>query len=205
MDDRRHIESYMRSRIYTMQQYDWWQAGIAAGTAPSEWETVKYGRDTALGWLDYGSLGMAEAIGQGFDAMYRLGYADIRDSIVYASDSRRSVTATSQTDVYSLTVVNNSSNVFDVLDWIARAPLTQDQKRLVVLFSLGWTLAEAANDLGLPDTSVRRWFKTALPILKGQIITGKILTMKRKRHASYCELLINHYGSCARRITTNGR
>ena len=168
MTDRQHIESYMRSRSRTMQQYDWWQAGIQAGTAPTEWETVQYGRDTALGWLNSGSVGLDEAIGQGFDAMYRLAYADIRDSIA-KSDTRRPVTATSQTDVYSLTVVNNPSNVYDILDWISRAALTMDQKRLVVLYSLGWTLVEAADDLGLSLRSTQRWFKAALPILKGDL------------------------------------
>ena len=168
MNERQHIESYMRSRTRTMQRYDWWIAGTQAGTAPSEWEAVQYGRDTATGWLNHGGYSLDEAIGQGFDAIYRLAYDDIRDSIA-KSNTRRPVTATSETDVYSLEVVYNPSNVFDILDLISRAALTQDQKRLVVLYSLGWTLAEAADDLELSHTNVRRWFKQALPILKGEI------------------------------------
>ena len=158
-----------------MQQYDWWQAGTQAGTAPSEWETIQYGRDTALGWLGSGRLSMEQAIGQGFDAMYRLAYHDIRDTITRTNQLRRTGNATSETDVHNLSFTNadvlgaDENNVFDVLDWIARAPLTTQQQRIVTLYSLGWTLTEAAQDLGLSYSSVRRWFRSALPVLRGEI------------------------------------
>jgi len=35
-----------------------------------------------------------------------------------------------------------------------------------VLYSLGWKMTEISTDLGLAATSVRRWFKQALPILE---------------------------------------
>ena len=168
MNDRQHIESYMRTRTQSIMQYDWYQAGQASGTAPSEWEMVQYGRDTALGWHNHGSLSMAQAIGQGFDAIYRYAYDDIRDTITRQGNLHRTGSATSQTEIHSITLDNLD---IDWLDWIARAGLTVNQQQLIVLYALGWTLAEAAEDLALSRSSVYRWFKQALPVLGKDFIT----------------------------------
>jgi len=172
MNDYQHIESYMRTRTRTLAATDWYQAGIVAGTAPTEWEMVEYGRDTALGWLDADG-GMDAAITKGFKAMYVFAYGDIRDSITRTGGLRRPVAATSATDVYVSTsysllgdAVDTSYSLYDVFDWIARADLSADQRRIVVLYSLGWKMTEISTDLGLAATSVRRWFKKALPILE---------------------------------------
>jgi len=168
MNNRQHIESYMRTRARSIQAYDWYMAGRNAGTAPSEWDMIKYGRDTAMGWLGTGNTSMDESIGYGFDAMYRYAYDDIRDTITKLAGNRRPAAATSEPTIYSLSIahLDTSRNVYDTLDWIARANLTADQQRIVVLYSLGWRLSEISDDLGLAATSVRRWFKQALPILE---------------------------------------
>ena len=168
MTDRQHIESYMRTRVQTMMQYDWWQAGIQAGTAPSEWETVSYGRDTSLAYLHSG-LSMPDAIGQGFSAMYALAYADIKDSIQRIAGQRHAVTATSDVDVYTSPLSMCDTLHLDWVDMVARAPLSITQKKLAVLYSLGWTTTEMANDLGLSLRSTQRWWAATLPILKGQL------------------------------------
>ena len=168
MTDRQHIESYMRTRTRTIQTYDWYQAGRTAGTAPTEWEMTQYGRDTAIGWLDNSSISMDEAISLGFDAIYRFAYGDIKDSITKVGGSRVPVAATSETTSYTLYKVSDATSysLYDVFDWVARADLSADQRRIVVLYSLGWKMTEISTDLGLAATSVRRWFKQALPILE---------------------------------------
>ena len=172
VNDRQHIESFMRTRVRTMMNYDWWQAGIQAGTSPSEWETISYGRDTSLAYLHAGSS-MPDAIGQGFAAMYALAYADIKDSIRRIAGTRHAVTATADTDVYKSQLVGQPSfynpELVDCFDLIARAPLNITQKKLAVMYSLGWTVTEMADDLGLSLRSTQRWWAATLPILKGQL------------------------------------
>jgi len=168
MNNRQHIESYMRTRARSIQAYDWYMAGRNAGTAPTEWDMIKYGRDTAMGWLGTGNTSMDESIGYGFDAMYRYAYDDIRDTISKIGGDRRPVSATSATSVYSQTFGGKDSGYsqINVFDWIARANLTPEQQRIVVLFSLGWRFSEISEDLDLNVSNVRRWFKQALPALE---------------------------------------
>ncbi len=172
MADFQHIESFMRVRVRTMMTYDWFKAGQQAGTAPSEWETIVYGRDTSLAYLRSGSS-MPDAIGRGFAAMYALAYGDIKDSIRRTQGQRRPVTATSDVDVYTSQLVDRppfyNPELVDCFDLIARAPLSITQKKLAVLYSLGWTTTEMADDLGLSLRSTQRWWAATLPILKGQL------------------------------------
>jgi len=172
MTDRQHIESYMRTRVQTLMRHDWWIAGVAAGTAPSEWETIQYGRDTSLAYLHNGSS-MSDAIGRGFAAMYTYAYSDIKDSIRRITGNRHAVTATSDVDVYKSQLVGKplfyNADLVDWFDLIARSPLSITQKKLAVLYCLGWTVTEMADDLGLSLRSTQRWWAAALPILKGQL------------------------------------
>ncbi len=168
MNDFQHIESFMRVRIRTMMTYDWFKAGQQAGTAPSEWETIVYGRDTSLAYL-YDGSSMPDAIGRGFAAMYALAYGDIKDSIRRTAGNRHAVNATSEVDVYTSPLAMCDTLHLDWLDMIARAPLSITQKKLAVLYSLGWSTTEMADDLGLSLRSTQRWWAATLPILKGQI------------------------------------
>jgi len=166
--DRQHIESYMRTRVRTMMRYDWWQAGIVAGTAPSEWETVEYGRDTSIAYLNDG-LTMHDAIGRGFAAMYDLAYNDIRDSIRRRGRQRFASSATSAVDVYTAGLSVDDSLHFEWLDAISGCPgLSATQKKLAVLVALGWTVPEMADWLGLSRKVVRGSFADAIKKLRSE-------------------------------------
>lgn len=169
MTDKQHIESFMRTRTRTLMSTDWYQAGHSTGTAPTEWEMTEYGRDTALGWYTYGNRSMDESISLGFRAMYDYAYNDVRDTIARTAGSRRTMAATSETEIHTVSLVYNSEKIYDLLDWVARTPLTPAQRQIVVLYSQGWRLSEVSQDLGLSYSSVRRWFHQALPILGGTI------------------------------------
>ena len=101
--------------------------------------------------------------------MYTLAYGDIKDSIRHTSGLRHAVTATSMTNVYTSGLCVNDTLHLDWLDWVARAPLSITQKKLVALFALGWTTQEMADDLGLSVWSARRWLNDSFPVLKGQL------------------------------------
>ena len=131
MTDRQHIESYMRTRTRTLQTTDWYAAGHKAGTAPTEWEMIEYGRTTALGWLGTSSGSMERAISRGFAAIYDYAYNDIRDTIRRTAGTRGAVAATSSTEIHEVTVTATDTPLYDMLDWITRAPLTDDQRRIV--------------------------------------------------------------------------
>ena len=112
---------------------------------------------------------MSDAIGRGFTAMYALAYSDIKDSIRRTTGTRHAVAATSDVDVYTSPFSVYDTLHYDWLDMVARAPLSITQKKLVVLYCLGWTVTEMADDLGLSLRSTQRWWAAALPILKGQL------------------------------------
>ena len=163
------VESSMRHGTRQIMEYDWYNAGRVAGTAPTEWEMVVYGREHALAWTLEGTS-VYESVGLGFQAMYDLAYSDIRDSIRGRNGTRRAATATSTVDVYSHAVAALSgSESFELFDLIARSPLSISQQKIVSLYCLGWSLPEVAEDLGFSLRSCQRWFKASLPVLKGQM------------------------------------
>ena len=165
----RRVEGSMRGEGQRIAGRDWYAAGRVAGTAPSEWEMVVYGREHALAWL-LGGTPVYTAVGLGFTAMYDLAYGDIRDSIRGRNGTRRAVTATSSVDVYSHAIAAVAgSESFELFDLIARSPLTVSQRKIVGLYCLGWSLPEVAEDLGFSLRSCQRWFKASLPVLKGQM------------------------------------
>lgn len=160
------IEGTIRRNVQSMQMYDWWQAGRVAGTAPTEWDAVQYGRDWAIALYDTGTE-VPEAINAGIQATYQYAYADIKDSIVWTrAEGRRCATATSSTDVYSTQLGGWDRTEYDLLDMIARSGMTQEQKKIVVLYAYGYTVADAARELGLGLSSGYRRYHEAMEIMR---------------------------------------
>ncbi len=154
------VEGSLRLQLHKLRQYDWWQAGIQSGTVPSEWETLKYGRERALAhYLD--GLTVSEAVNQGVKAMYQLAYGDIRDSIRRRGNITYSATSTTE-----IVVAHVDQTEFDMLEAVASSPLSDVQKRMVARFMYGDTVAEASRCEGLSVRTGGRRFEAALNVLK---------------------------------------
>lgn len=156
----------MRMHAKRMQNYDWWQAGEAAGVAPTEWEAVSYGRLHADAWIAEG-VDPSVAVLRGVKAMYRLGYDDCRDVVVNRG-SRGTSFATSDTSVS--VSVGFDSGWFELLHVAASTVgLSDAQRRMVVLYGLGWSRAEAAGLVGLSVRTGQRRLAEAFEVLRKEL------------------------------------
>lgn len=158
------VEGSLRIQLHKLTRYDWWQAGIQAGCIPREWEVLQYGREHALTWILDGTA-IDEAVNMGIKAMYRLAYGDVRDSIQRRGNLTFS--ATSATEVEATHIDNG--DMVELCDLLVRAPLTQEQRRLVLRYSLGWSMTEAAQAEGLPVRTGHRRLRSAFESLKGEV------------------------------------
>ena len=131
------IAGSMVQKANAMCRYDWWQAGRAAGTAPSVADMVQYGTVHAEGWYSTG-VPVSECVLRGVKAMYRFAYDEVRDSIVKRGARGNATSATSVTEMSSIGASVEHSGLFETLDWVARSGLREDSKRAVALWLLGY-------------------------------------------------------------------
>lgn len=161
------VEGSLRTQLHKFRGYDWWQAGIESGAAPREWEILRYGREHALAWwLD--GMAVPEAVNMGVKAMYQFAYGDIRDTIRRRGPTAQSATSMTQVDGYLVGGVEDGT-MFDLLDVIASAPLSDVQKRMVTMYLYGWTRTEAVVSCGVPVRTGHRRMADAFNVLKGEL------------------------------------
>jgi len=164
------VEGSLRNAMKRISQYNWYAAGHHSGSSPSPWAMVEYGREHSLAWFLEGE-DLSECVYRGIRAMYYYAYGETRGTVRWVQDEggHRSVMATSFPSVSASSTGHHydSDSELLLLDRIARSyDLSDLQKQLVTLYSFGWSVSDAADQVGLPRRTGYRRFNEALEILR---------------------------------------
>lgn len=161
-----NIEAVLWATINRITQYGWWQAGATNGTAPSRVEMLRYGTVHVEGALRDGA-DRDVALDKGIKAMYRFAYDEVKATVSKALSGDGKVSAaTTPTELYYTPFYDSYD--YDWLEAVASSGLDKLSQKLVTLYLLGYTAAEASRAYGLHVRAGQRMIHSAFATLRAQ-------------------------------------
>ena len=170
-DTYRIVEATMMNNAKRIVGYDWYQAAWHTGTTiPSYMEMRNYGRECALAYVLEGDT-ITVAVTKATKLMYRYAYDEARGYIKHAGGTRdRCVAVTSLVDT-NTTLLNEAASQgtrsaylklqyrdnhrwFEAADLISRLDVTGEEKGILSLIALGYTVKEIAESVGVKRTTL---------------------------------------------------